>query len=96
MKGEYIHQSSPSTYIWRLPIVSKRTGLPPSSVIDLVRENEFPQPIPIGRKNGRSVGWISDEVMAWIDHRIAQRNADLARRGIHCFTPPTNENEKAI
>jgi len=38
-------------------------------------EGTFPKPVPIGTK---AVGWIEDEIDAWIEARIAERNAKLA------------------
>ena len=86
---EYLHCASSSTFIWRKPEVCLRSGVTRRTLDDLVNEGQFPEPILIGRMNGRSVGWISDEVMAWIDNRISMRNAELARRGITSFSVPT-------
>ena len=54
-------------YIWRLPEVLARTGLSRSTVYHLMSLDEFPQSINLGL---RSVGWIADEIIDWINERI--------------------------
>lgn len=63
-----------ATAILRLPTVKARTGLSRSSIYLRISEGTFPKPISLGGK--RAVGWIEDEISAWIDERIeASRNA---------------------
>jgi prophage regulatory protein len=50
--------------------VMRRTGLPQSSLYELVAAGEFPKPIALSR---RRVGWIAGEVEDWIKERIAAR-----------------------
>ncbi len=59
--------------IWRLPEVMNRTGLSRSSIYDKIAKSEFPTRINLGL---RAVGWIADEVEAWIQSRI-----DASRSG---------------
>ena len=62
--------------ILRISDVTARTGLPRSSIYLKVSLGEFPKPISLGL---RAVGWVSDEVDAWIDSRIkASRTAVAA------------------
>ena len=56
-----------NTTILRISDVTARTGLPRSSIYLKISLGEFPQPISLGT---RAVGWISNEVDAWIDSRI--------------------------
>jgi prophage regulatory protein len=58
--------------ILRLPEVRERTGKPTSSIYALVSRGEFPAPIPLGP---RAVGWLEEEVSAWVEARIAERVA---------------------
>ena len=51
--------------------VERATGLPRSTLYDLVQKGRFPKPIKIG---ARSVGWIESEVLAWQRARIAERD----------------------
>jgi len=51
----------------RLPEVMERTGYGKSKIYALVRAEEFPQPIKLGK---RSSAWIEDEVAAWVTARI--------------------------
>ena len=44
-----------------------QTGISRSSIYEKVGKSEFPAPIKIGV---RSIGWIADEVDAWIQARI--------------------------
>lgn len=51
---------------------------------------DFPVQVKLGL---HSVGWIESEIEAWIDHRIALRNAQLLKRGnVH---PALNESGKS-
>ena len=52
--------------------VSARTGLGRSSIYDKMQKGSFPQPVRLGE---RSVAWIESEINAWIDERIAERQA---------------------
>ncbi len=62
--------------ILRISDVTACTGLPRSSIYLKVSLGEFPKPINLG---SRAVGWLSDEVDAWIDSRIkASRSAVVA------------------
>ena len=53
--------------ILRLPQVIARTGLSKSSIYAKVAAGEFPEPISLG---ARAVGWISDEVQAYLVARV--------------------------
>ena len=55
--------------ILRLPDVMRVTGLKRSSLYSAIKRNEFPKQVSLG---ARSVGWISMEVDAWMDQRIAE------------------------
>ncbi len=55
----------------RLTEVIKDTGLGRSSIYKRIAEGEFPKPVPLG---GRAVGWVSDEIEAWILERIEERD----------------------
>ena len=54
--------------ILRLPAVKARTGLSRSALYLRVAQGRFPQRISLG--GGRAVGWISDEIEAWIERQI--------------------------
>jgi len=62
----------PQVQILRRPAVQARTGLPTSTLYGLIQRGAFPKPVPIGPQ---AVGWISHEVSAWIEARIAERNS---------------------
>jgi len=55
----------------RLPAVMDKTGLSRASIYTRMRKGTFPQAVPLG---ARSVGWVSDEVDAWIKTQIEVRN----------------------
>lgn len=52
--------------VLRRPEVEERTGLARSTIYKLIGEGEFPEPI---RLAARSVGWVEQEVDAWLDSR---------------------------
>lgn len=58
-----------SFQILRLPEVKARTGLARSTIYQLVHENKFPRPVAL-LSGSRAVGWLSDEIDAWIGQRI--------------------------
>ena len=60
--------------IIRLPVVMARTGLSRSTIYAKIAAGEFPEPISLG---ARAVGWISDEIEAWLIARVeASRGPD--------------------
>jgi prophage regulatory protein len=61
--------------ILRLAEVKRRTGLPTSTLYKFVSDGEFPRQVPIGC---RTVGWLSDEVEAWIAKQVAKRDQAAA------------------
>lgn len=56
-----------STFL-RLPAVIARTGLSRSSIYNKVADGSFPPPVHIST---RAIGFVSDEIEAWISERIA-------------------------
>ena len=60
-----------SVSLIRLPEVIKKTGKCRSSIYIEMAAGTFPRSVSIGNK---SVAWVDDEITAWIDARIAERN----------------------
>lgn len=56
--------------ILRRPEVQHRSGLKRSTLYLRIARGEFPAPVKLGP---RAVGWVADEVDAWLRQRIAQR-----------------------
>jgi prophage regulatory protein len=54
--------------ILRLPTVKARTGLSRSTIYLRVSQGRFPTPVQLG---GRAVGWLEEEIDAWIDQQVA-------------------------
>lgn len=54
------------TIIHRRPAVSARIGFGKTHIYEMIGRGEFPAPIMLGR---RAVGWLSDDVDAWIAAR---------------------------
>ena len=55
----------------RLTEVIRDTGLGRSSIYKRIADGVFPKQVPLG---GRTVGWVSDEIEAWILERIEERD----------------------
>lgn len=53
--------------------VMHRTGLSSSSIYDLMAKGLFPQKITLA--GGKSVAWLESEVLAFMQERIAAREA---------------------
>ena len=58
----------------RRPEVEKCTGLKRSSIYKMMSEGTFPQSVSLGR----AVAWVDDEIQAWINERIHNRQAKAA------------------
>jgi len=59
------------TTILRCKQVQTRTGLSRSSIYLHIQEGTFPRPISLG---ARAVGWLDNEIEAWLAERIEIRN----------------------
>jgi len=53
--------------VLRLPQVRQVTGLGRSMIYQLEADRRFPRRIKIG---ARAVGWLQDEVQAWVAERV--------------------------
>lgn len=53
--------------------VCARTNLARTSIYHLVKAGEFPKPILLTRARAGRRGWITHEVDAWIEARMAER-----------------------
>lgn len=56
-----------SRRFFRLPEVKHQVGLGRTAIYQKIKSGEFPKPYPLG---ARAVGWLSDEIEAWIESRI--------------------------
>lgn len=56
--------------VLRLNMVIEISGLGKSTIYKYIAEGMFPKPIHLGP---RCVGWIEDEIHAWIDARLKER-----------------------
>ncbi len=52
-----------------------RVGLHPEYLMTLAREGRFPPPVKYGSERNSSVRFVEAEVTAWIEARIAERDA---------------------
>jgi len=57
--------------ILRRKQVEKRTGLSRSTIYLRIQEGTFPRPINLGV---RAVGWIENEIEAWLAERLEIRD----------------------
>jgi prophage regulatory protein len=60
----------------RQPAVERVTGLPRSSLYWLIAQNDFPRPVPLGK---RAVGWVESEIEDWLRKRVARRDSRDSR-----------------
>jgi prophage regulatory protein len=54
--------------VLRMRLVTEVTGLSRTGIYERMARNDFPRPIPLAAK---TVGWLSNEVDAWIAARAA-------------------------
>ncbi len=57
--------------------VEQRVAMRRSAIYARIAAGTFPKPVPIGGPAGKptAVRWLASEVDAWIEARIAQRDA---------------------
>ena len=55
--------------IWRMSETCHQVGLSRSTIYRLMDQGDFPQSIPLSSK---SIGFLSSEVIAWKEQRIAE------------------------
>jgi prophage regulatory protein len=56
----------------RRPEVERVTGLPTSTLYDLMASGRFPRPVKLSASR---VGWLESEVINWQQQRSAERGA---------------------
>ena len=56
----------------KLKAVKELTGLSRSSIYAYIDKGQFPKQVKLGE---RCVAWVEEEVVAWLDARIADRDA---------------------
>lgn len=56
----------------KLKEVQKMTGLSRSTIYAYIDKGLFPRQVKLGE---RCVAWVEEEVIAWLDARIADRDA---------------------
>ncbi len=64
-----------STFILRRKQVEDRTGLSRSTIYLRIQKGTFPNPINLG---ARAVGWLENEIEAWLVSRIEERDGGSA------------------
>lgn len=52
--------------VYRMKDLPKVLGIGRSTIYNLIKEGDFPQPIELGPN---SVGWLVDEVKDWLSNR---------------------------
>lgn len=62
-----------ATRFIRIATVTDLTGIPRSSVYDLIKRGLFPAQLSLG--GGKSVAWLESDVLAWMAERIAASKA---------------------
>ena len=64
-------KSKPRRFL-RLKQVKALVGYSRTSIYEKIKAGEFPKPYPLG---ARAVGWLADDIEAWIESRIKAREA---------------------
>jgi prophage regulatory protein len=62
--------------IIRMPVVKAKTGLGHTEIYERIKKLTFPRQVRLGPK---CVGWLEEEIDAWIDQRAAERGTRVAR-----------------
>ena len=61
--------------IIRMSAVEDKTGLKHSEIYERIKDLTFPRQLRMGPKR---VGWLEEEIDAWIDELAAEREAEAA------------------
>src|SRR5260221_10161502 len=72
--------------MFRLRYLPEFVGLRRTQIGELIKADEFPNPIPLS-DSGRAVAWLEADLLAWQNERIAARNARVAERDKAKFEP---------
>lgn len=59
----------PTSFILRFAQVGEKTGLSRATVYRRIRAGTFPAPLDLGEGDHRSLGWLEDEIDAWVVDR---------------------------
>ena len=59
--------------IVRKPELARKVGLHPGHLAKLERDGKFPKRVRLG---ANSVGWVEEEIDAWLAERAAERAVD--------------------
>jgi prophage regulatory protein len=76
LTGTELSEKYPPTRILRLKEVTATIGLGRAAIYQMQREGKFPKPVKIGV---RAVGWIAEDVLAWMARRANRKIATTAR-----------------
>ena len=60
----------------RIKDVIKITAMSNSTIYELIKSNDFPRPKRIGK---RAVGWLENDIQAWLDSRPQAGNWKLMK-----------------
>lgn len=71
--------------ILRLASVTERTGIPKSTLYELIAAGDFPKQISLSQ---RSVGWLETEIDHWLETKITARRTLTVKQ--------TTENELEV
>jgi prophage regulatory protein len=75
LTGAELSEKYPPTRILRLKEVMATIGLRRAAIYQMQREGKFPKPVKIGV---RAVGWIAEDVLAWVARRANRQIATAA------------------
>ena len=75
LTGAQLSEKYPPTRILRLKEVMSTIGLGRAAIYQMQREGKFPKPVKIGV---RAVGWVAEDVLAWIARRANRQIATAA------------------
>jgi prophage regulatory protein len=64
--------------ILRRPEVERITGRSCSQIYADMEQGRFPRQVPLSPQEGGAVGWVEDEILAWVAERVADRERHLA------------------
>ncbi|MBI5791652.1 MAG: AlpA family phage regulatory protein [Rhodocyclales bacterium] len=66
--------------VLKMSAVEEAVGGKKSKIYEEIANERFPKPIAIFG-NGRARGWLSTEIQAYIDQRVAERDALNSKNG---------------
>jgi prophage regulatory protein len=81
-KMSLMTENTPTTRLMRRRAVEDATGLPRSTIYEMLPTGKFPRPFPY---EGKRVAWLASEVNSYIASKVAIRDNPRLKKEVDAF-----------